>query len=209
MSHSLTEAEIGAIARNPNVTAAVEALACEYAGNQSEKTRTKRTLEREKQLLTAIDKAVWIAVEDAIHDRYGVGAAPWPWSVAKSDRPAKPSADIRPVVGGAGGAAGPRTYIGRDTTVKMPIDGRAKPGMPYPTRSLGNVGRLVYDDPPGSDGDGKAWWGTALADGWTADPICRDTEADAGVCEPHRDVCDNWSAAFPLSAPDGVCGGGR
>lgn len=124
------------------------------------------------------------------------------------DAPHAPTAHIRPAVGGAGGAAGPRLHIGRDTTVTLTLDGRAKP-PPIPPVIHRALERMVYDDPPGSDGDGKAWWGKALADGWITEPICRDTEADAGVCEPHRDVCDNWSAAFPLSAPDGVCGGGR
>lgn len=65
MSQPLTEAAIEAIARNPNVTAAIERLATCYAESMHQATRTNATIRAEDEVLSRVGKAVWFCVHDA------------------------------------------------------------------------------------------------------------------------------------------------
>lgn len=65
MSQPLTEAALDAIARNPNVTAAIARLATCYAESMHLTTRTNATIRAEDEVLSRVGKAVWFCVHDA------------------------------------------------------------------------------------------------------------------------------------------------
>lgn len=221
MSMPPTEAAIDAIMSNPNVIFAIARLAICYAESMHLPVRTNATIRAEDEVLSRVGKAVWFCVQDATKGG-ARGEAPKAVPVPPHQTGTVAWAQ------GAGGGGGAQVPI-KATTVKIP-DGATTAAI-----TLGPSGASIAFEfaaptrpttaaPPDSDDTDKAravlasygitgiftrdidWSAPHAID---AEPMCRATEADAGVCEPHRGVCDNWSAAFPISAPDGVCGGGR